>query len=135
MKRMFQMYSGLKKEIYIICFGRFVTSMGGLVWPMLTLILKSKLGFNAEEVALWFLLFGVFQIPFNYVGGKLTDRYNKRNLILIFDLISVLLYCTTALLPLTTVSLWIYFIGSLFQHMEWPAYDALIAEMTSDGER
>ena len=76
MKRLFQMYGGLKKEIYIICFGRFVTSMGGLVWPMLTLILKSKLGFNAEEVALWFLLFGVFQIPFNYVGGKLTDRYN-----------------------------------------------------------
>jgi len=135
MKRIFRMYGGLKREIYIICFGRLVTSMGGLVWPMLTLILKSKLGFNAEEVALWFLLFGVFQIPFNYIGGRLTDRYNKRNLILIFDLISVVLYCTTAVLPLTTGSLWIYFIGSLFQHMEWPAYDALIAEMTSDHDR
>ncbi|MBE5955387.1 MAG: MFS transporter [Lachnospiraceae bacterium] len=135
MKRIFGMYGGLRKEIYIICFGRLVTSMGGLVWPMLTLILKSKLGFNAEEVALWFLLFGVFQIPFNYIGGRLTDRYNKRNLILIFDFISVVLYCTTAVLPLTTGSLWIYFIGSLFQHMEWPAYDALIAEMTSDHDR
>lgn len=135
MKRLFQMYSGLRKEIYIICFGRFVTSMGGLVWPMLTLILKSKLGFNAEEVALWFLLFGVFQIPFNYFGGKLTDKYNKRNLILIFDSISVVLYCITAFLPLSTGSLWIYFMGSLFQHMEWPAYDALIAEMTSNHER
>ena len=57
MKRIFQMYRGLRKEVYILCFGRFVTAMGSLVWPMLTLILKSKLGFDAEQVALWFLLF------------------------------------------------------------------------------
>ncbi len=135
MKRLFSMYRGLKREIYIICFGRFVTSMGGLVWPMLTLILKNKLGFDAEQVALWFLLFGVVQLPFGLVGGKVTDKYNKRNLILLFDLISVVLYITTAFLPLSTGSLCIYFLGSLFQHMEWPAYDAIIAEMTKGDER
>ena len=135
MKRVFQMYSGLRREIYIICFGRFVTAMGSLIWPMLTLILKSKLNFDAEQVALWFLLFGILQIPFGLAGGKLTDKYNKRNLILLFDLISVVLYIVTALMPLSTTSLCIYFIGSLFQHMEWPAYDALVAEMTVDKER
>ena len=129
------MYAGLKREIYILCFGRFVTSMGALIWPMLTLILKSKLGYNAEQVALWFLVFGVLQLPFGLIGGKVTDRYNKRNLIMVFDLISVALYIVTAILPLTPVSLCIYFVGSLFQHMEWPAYDALIAELTSDHER
>ncbi len=135
MKRLFQMYQGLKKEVYILCFGRFVTAMGSLIWPMLTLILKSKLNFDAEQVALWFLLFGILQLPFGLIGGKLTDKYNKRNLILIFDLISVALYIVTAILPLSTGSLCIYFIGSLFQHMEWPAYDALIAELTSDHDR
>lgn len=135
MKKFFTMYQGMRKEIYILCFGRFVTAMGSLVWPMLTLILKNKLHMNAEQVALWFLLFGVFQIPFGLAGGKLTDKYNKRTLILLFDLISVILYCITAFLPLSTMSLWIYFMGSLFQHMEWPAYDALIAEMTSDHDR
>jgi len=135
MKRVFQMYAGLKKEIYILCFGRFVTSMGALIWPMLTLILKSKLGYDADEVALWFLIFGILQLPLGLVGGKLTDRYNKRNLILVFDLISVVMYVITALLPLTSATLCIYFVGSLFQHMEWPAYDALIAELTSDHER
>ena len=92
------MYQGMRKEIYILCFGRFVTAMGSLVWPMLTLILKNKLHMDAEQVALWFLLFGVFQIPFGLAGGKLTDKYNKRNMILIFDLLSVALYCITALL-------------------------------------
>lgn len=129
------MYRGLKKEVYILCFGRFVTALGSLIWPMLTLILKSKLGYDAQEVAMWFLIFGIVQLPFGLLGGKLTDKYNKRNLILIFDLISVSLYITTAFLPLTTGSLCVYFIGSLFQHMEWPAYDSLIAEMTSDHDR
>ena len=129
------MYGGLKKEIYILCFGRFVTAMGSLIWPMLTLILKNKLGYNAEEVALWFLLFGTIQLPFALVGGKLTDRYNKRNLIILFDLISVVLCVIVAFLPLTIYSICIYFISSVFQHMEWPAYDALIAELTTDKER
>ena len=129
------MYGGLRKEVYILCFGRFVTAMGSLVWPMLTLILKSKLGFDAEQVALWFLVFGVLQLPFSLLGGRMTDAYNKRNLILVFDLISVTLYLLTAMLPLNTVSLVIYFAGSLFQSMEWPAYDALIADLTSDHDR
>ena len=67
------MYGGLRKEVYILCFGRFVTAMGSLVWPMLTLILKSKLGFDAEQVALWFLVFGVLQLPFSLLGGRMTD--------------------------------------------------------------
>ena len=98
MGRIFSMYGGLRKEIYILCFGRFVTAMGSLIWPMLTLIFKSKLGFNAEEVATWMLLFGAIQLPFALVGGKMTDRYNKRNLIVIFDLISVVLSVIVAIL-------------------------------------
>ena len=135
MKKLFGMYAGLRKEIYILCFGRFVTAMGSLIWPMLTLILKSKLGFDAEQVALWFLLFGVIQIPFGLASGKLTDRFNKRNIIVFFDLISVGMYVITGLLPLSTGSLVIYFVGSLFQHMEWPAYDAMIADLTTDDDR
>lgn len=135
MKKLFGMYGGLRKEVYILCFGRFVTAMGSLVWPMLTLILKSKLVFDAEQVALWFLVFSILQLPFSLLGGRMTDAYNKRNLILVFDLISVTLYLLTAMLPLNTVSLVIYFAGSLFQSMEWPAYDALIADLTSDHDR
>ena len=135
MKKMFQMYSGLRKEVYILCFGRFVTAMGSLIWPMLTLILKSKLQFDAEQVALWFLVFSILQLPFSLLGGRLTDSYNKRNLILVFDLISVSLYIVTAMLPLSTGSIVIYFTGSLFQSMEWSAYDSLIADLTSDHER
>ena len=32
-------YKGLRKENYVLCFGRFVTAMGAMVRPMLTMIL------------------------------------------------------------------------------------------------
>lgn len=134
-RKVFQMYAGLRKEVYILCFGRFVTAMGSLIWPMLTLILKSKIGLNAEQVALWFLVFGIIQLPFGLLGGKITDRYNKRNIILVFDLLSVSIYIITAFLPLSIGSMCFFFIGSLFQHMEWPAYDAMIADLTTDHDR
>ena len=134
-RKVFQMYAGLRKEVYILCFGRFVTAMGSLIWPMLTLILKSKIGLNAEQVALWFLVFGIIQLPFGLIGGKITDRYNKRNIILVFDLMSVTIYIITAMLPLSIGSMCFFFIGSLLQHMEWPAYDAMIADLTSDHDR
>ena len=135
MKKLFSMYGGLKREVYILCFGRFVTAMGGLIWPMLTMILKSKLGMNAEEVAFVFLVCGLVQIPFGLMGGRLADRYNKRNLILIFDLVSVSMFILTAFLPLSLGSLCVFYTGSLFQSMEWSAYDSLIAELTTHHER
>ncbi|MDY5846096.1 MAG: hypothetical protein SPJ92_06130, partial [Bariatricus sp.] len=35
-------YKGLRKENYVLCFGRFVTAMGAMVRPMLTMILSQK---------------------------------------------------------------------------------------------
>ena len=34
-------YRNLNREIYVLFWGRIVTSMGSLIWPLLTLILKN----------------------------------------------------------------------------------------------
>ena len=44
MRRFFEQYKGLKREMYILFYGRIVTSMGSLIWPLVTLILKNKMG-------------------------------------------------------------------------------------------
>ena len=36
-------YKGLRKENYVLCFGRFVTAMGAMVRPMLTMICSQSL--------------------------------------------------------------------------------------------
>lgn len=53
------MYKGLRKENYILCFGRLVTAMGAMVWPMLTMILSQKMGMSAEHIAWVVAAFGL----------------------------------------------------------------------------
>ena len=43
---LFKQYAGLRRELYIVFWGRVVTNMGALIWPMMTLILKNKLGIS-----------------------------------------------------------------------------------------
>ena len=46
-----EQYKHLGKEIYILFWGRIVTSMGSLIWPLLTMILENKLGYDATLIA------------------------------------------------------------------------------------
>ena len=71
-------YKGLRRENYILCFGRLVTAMGAMVRPMLTMILSQKLGMNAVQVAWVTALMGILSIPANLVGGKMADRFSKK---------------------------------------------------------
>ena len=85
----FKQYMGLRKEMYILFWGRVVTNMGALIWPMMTLILKNKLGYSASEVATIMMVLGFVQLPCMVLGGKMADRFNKRNLIILCDRVTV----------------------------------------------
>ena len=138
MKRLinlFTIYKGLKKELYVLAFGRIVTSMGSMIWPMLTLILKSKLGYDASQIGIILMVCSLAAIPTSLLGGKLADIFNKKNIIVCFDIFTVLCFITAGLIPLSNFSILIYFAGSIFQQMESPAYDSLVADLSSSDER
>lgn len=129
------MYSHLPKEIYVLAFGKIMTSMGALIWPMLTLIMSEKLGLNGQTIGLYMMLFSLIMGPFYLLGGKLADKYNKKHIIVTFDLIGNSLYFVCAALPMSMTTLYLLAIASLFQSMEQPAYDALIADLTTYRDR
>lgn len=135
LKKHFSMYSHLPKEIYVLAFGKVMTSMGALIWPMLTLIMSEKLGLNGQTIGLYMMLFSLVMGPFYLLGGKLADKYNKKHIIVIFDLIGNSLYFVCAVLPMSMTTLYLLAIASLFQSMEQPAYDALIADLTTYRDR
>ena len=86
-KKYFSMYTNLPKEIYVLAFGRIMTSMGALIWPMFTLIMSEKLGLSGETIGLYMMMISMFMGPFYLIGGKLADKYNKKHIIVTFDLI------------------------------------------------
>ena len=132
---MFKQYKGLRKELYILFIGRMMTNLGSMIWPMLTLILNKKLGMSASEVANCMLVFSILALPVALLGGKLTDRLNKKNIIVACDIVSVFCYILCGLLPLSFYSIIIMVIAALFQTVEWPAYDALVADFTLPSDR
>lgn len=128
-------YLGLRRELYIVFWGRVVTNMGALIWPMMTLILKNKLGFSASEIAELLLVLGLAQLPCTILGGKLADRFNKRNIIIVCDLVTVVSYFVCACLPLSRDLIWVLALAAIFAQMEWPSYDALVADLSTSADR
>ncbi|MCR5254857.1 MAG: MFS transporter [Acetatifactor sp.] len=135
MLKLFSQYRGLRKEIYILFIGRIVTNLGSMVWPVLTLILNAKLGLDATKVAVVSILAGLCQLPFGLLGGKFADKYNKKNIIVICDIISIFFYILCGIVPLTLWSIVLLLIGSTFQSIEGPSYDALMADLAPTKDR
>ena len=133
--KLFNQYRGLRKEIYILFYGRVVTSMGGLVWPLMTLILSNKMGMSATEIANLMLVMGIIQLPCTLIGGKLADRFNKKWVIVICDMITVICYLICGFIPLSGVTIALFYIAGMFASFEYPSYDALVADLTSSEDR
>lgn len=135
MFKMISQYKGLRRENYILFIGKIVTNMGSMIWPVLTLILTQKLGMTAAQASVFTIVIGAIQLPLGLLGGKLADKYNKKHLIVIFDFISVVFYIICAFVPLSFTTIGLLTIGSLFQNMEGPAYETLIADITTTENR
>lgn len=59
LKNHFSMYTHLPKEIYVLAFGKIMTSMGALIWPMLTLIMSEKLNLNGQTIGMYMMMFSL----------------------------------------------------------------------------
>ena len=132
---LFSQYRGLRKEIYILFFGRVVTNLGSMIWPMMTMILSQKLGLSAAMISYVMVGAGVIMIPANLLGGKIADRYSKKWVIVVCDCVSIFCYLICAAIPLNYVSILLMLLAGICQSMEFPSYHALIAELSTTEDR
>ncbi len=135
MNTLIAQYRGLRKENYILFFGRIVTNLGAMVWPMLTLILNQKLGMNASSTAMIIVIAGLANLPANMIAGKMADHFNKKNIIIVCDLASITCLIICGSMPLSKFSVIPMVASGIFQGMEDPAYNALLADITPTEKR
>ena len=131
----FSQYKGLRKELYILLIGRVMTNMGSMIWPMFTLILNQKLGLNATVIAACVIIYCMVSLPISLIGGKLADRLNKKNIIVVCDLVSIASFIYCSIVPISLSSIIVFSVASLFQSVEWPSYDALVADFSTSKDR
>lgn len=135
MTKILTQYRGLKKEIYVLFIGKLVTAIGSFVWPMMTFLLTTKLGFSDGIATLLIATSGAISLPVALLGGKIADRFPRKNIIILFDCMTVSLYALAAALPIGYHTAVIIFFASLFQTVESPSYDALNADYSSTEQR
>ena len=135
MKQLLSQYRGLKKEIYILFVGKLVTAMGSFVWPMMTFLLTAKLGFSDGVATLIIATGGAASLPMALLGGKLADRFPRKNIIILFDCLTVALYVLAFRMPIGYPTVAVIFFAALFQTLERPAYDALNADYSTTKQR
>jgi len=81
------------------------------------------------------MVYSIASLPIALVGGRLADRFNKRNIIVFCDIVSIAAFVYCSLVPVTITSILIFSIASLFQSVEWPSYDALVADFSTSENR
>lgn len=135
MRKLLSQYKGLSRDIYILFIGRIVQSMGSFIWPMLTLILSTKFHYDAPTIAIIILIGGALNIPAFYLGGKLSDRYSRKKVILIASYLMVAGYFINSLLPLGIHTIAIFFASAFMANITHPASTALIADKSSSKDR
>ena len=128
-------YRGLRREIYVLAFGRMVTSLGSMIWPVMTMILSRKLGLSATEISYFFVGSSVIMLPASLIGGRLADRVNKKWLIVFCDGVSIICYLICAVIPLGIGTILLFVLAGALQSVEYPAYDALFADLSTTMDR
>lgn len=131
----FSQYKGLSKSAYVIFIGRMITNMGAFIWPLLTLIMKDKLGYSPSTIAYIFFGVGAIFLPANILGGKLADKYNRKKLIIIFDTVSIVFFILCSLVEPGILMMIFFIIAGLFANMESPSFEALVVDVTKPNER
>lgn len=128
-------YTGLKREQYILFVGRIANTMGQVVWPTMTLVLSNKLGYSASGIAALQFVMLFLQLPFTYIGGKLADRTNKKWNIVVCDTCVATCFFICAAMPVSILSVWVFFLAGSFAMVELSSYETLVADLARPAER
>jgi MFS family permease len=131
-----KIYQEFPKKFWLVVGVSFIDRIGGtLLFPFFSLYITQRFNVGMTEAGYILGLFSIFGLIGQFIGGALTDKFGRRNLILfglVFSAVSTLslgLVSTyAALVPLAMV------IG-LLSDVAGPAHQAMIADILPEKKR
>ncbi|WP_139903678.1 MFS transporter [Clostridium thermarum] len=132
---LFNPYRGLSREIWVLFAARIINSMGAFIYPLLTLILTIKLEVPEDKAGLLISASGIAFMFSGVIGGKLTDLFGRKKIIITLNLIGACLYIAAAFVPVSINMIPMIIAAGFFMGMSDPASSALIADITEPKTR
>lgn len=128
-------YEGFPRSIYIIFFSRIVNAMGSFIYPFLTLFLTEKLKLGAGTAGKFMLLTAVTSVPGALLGGKLSDKFGRKHIVIIFQGLAALFLIPCGFLKESMLIPWLLLLAFFFTSAATPAYTAMTTDLTNANNR
>ena len=133
--KIFNPYKGLSKEIYILALGRMINATGSFIFPLITLILTIKIGVNKTDAGYIISAAGIFFMLSGVIGGKLTDCFGRKKLIITFNSLGAICYLIAACLGTSIYLVPMVILAGFLMGIAGPASGGLIADITTPKTR
>jgi MFS family permease len=133
--RILKQYQGLPHSVYIILLARIISAIGMFVYPFLTLFLSSRLGFSEVDIGKFLLMVSLSYIPAAMIGGKLADRFSRKNTYLVAMLCSDIALLASGFLTESIVVIYFLLVASFFMNMSHPILAAMMMDLTAPVNR
>lgn len=131
----FKQYEGLPRDIYILCFQRFINSVGGFVFPFLALFLSKRLGLDKDTIGLFMLMAAVAGIPGSIISGYLVDRFNRKLILITGTTLSAIIFIICGFLGDSIAIPYLLILSSFVSSFSGPASGAMVADLTTPDNR
>lgn len=136
LNRIQDIYHEFPRRFWVIVAVSFIDRIGHtILWPFFSLYITQKFNVGMTQAGIVLGTFSAFGMIGSMIGGGLTDKFGRKNIILgglIFSALSTLLLGTASefsmLIPLAVV------IG-LLSRVSGPAHQAMIADILPDDKR
>lgn len=134
-KRLLEPYAGLPKEIYIIFISRVINSIGAFVYPLMALILTEKVGLSKGDAGIYITILSFLGAPSMIIGGKLVDTIGRKRIIVISQGLGAVAVIICGLMKPSMAMTYVLALSSLLYALSSPAYDAMLADLTTPQNR
>jgi MFS family permease len=127
--------ASLPRPIWALFAVRLVVAAGNFVFPFLTLILTSRMGWPANKAGLFMSAMQTLALPSMFLGGKLSDVFGRKKVMMGCQALAVVLFLAALAVGYQPFMPFLIAAASIILSMTWPVSGALVADLVPPESR
>lgn len=135
LRRSIEAYLHLPRSVYILFIATVVNGLGIFVFPFMTLLLTRKLGFDIGQAGVIMMVMSLAYLPGAVIGGKLADRFGRKKVMTVTQLLSVAAFIPCGFLGGSWLVVAFIMVALLFDGITDPARGAMQTDLTTPANR
>lgn len=133
--KMFNIYRGLPRSVWVLFFSRVVNSIGMFVYPFLAMFMTQRLGFSEGKAGIFIALSGLAMVPGSLIGGKLADKIGRKKIYVTAQLMAAAWFIPCAFLGDSMIIPYFIIVGNFFNGLVHPTHSAMAIDLTTPENR